>query len=53
MRPDQCGICFYKDKKPIPAKDQIQASPLLIDTESRRVALDEIIEGLKQELHLN
>ena len=32
-----------KDKNPVPAKDMIQANRLLVDTDSRRVALDEII----------
>lgn len=32
-----------KDKNPVPAKDMFQANRLLIDTDSRRVALDDII----------
>ncbi len=32
-----------KDKNPVPAKDMFQAHRLLTDTDSRRVALDEII----------
>lgn len=32
-----------KDKNPVPAKDMIQANRLLMDTDSRRVALDEIM----------
>jgi hypothetical protein len=32
-----------KDKNPVPTKDMIQANRLLVDTDSRRVALDEII----------
>lgn len=32
-----------KDKNPIPAKDIIQANRLLADTDSRRVALEDII----------
>lgn len=32
-----------KDKNPVPAKDMIQANRLLADTDSRRVALDDII----------
>lgn len=32
-----------KDKNPVPAKDMIQANLLLVDTDSRRVALDDII----------
>lgn len=32
-----------KDKNPVPAKDMIQANRLLVDTDSRRVALDDII----------
>lgn len=32
-----------KDKNPVPAKDMIQANRLLVDTDGRRVALDEIM----------
>lgn len=32
-----------KDKNPIPAKDMVQASRLLADTESRRIASDVVI----------
>lgn len=32
-----------KDKNPVPAKDMFQANRLLTDTDSRRVALDDII----------
>lgn len=32
-----------KDKNPVPAKDMIQANRLLADTDSRRVALDNIL----------
>lgn len=32
-----------KDKNPIPAKDIIQANRLLVETDNRRVALDDII----------
>lgn len=32
-----------KDKNPVPAKNIIEANRLLVDTDSRRVALDDII----------